>query len=434
VRSKASKRKDKVNSYYILIRVKFNFFLRGCHTISGIDQFYRTNPKQVIIAGGGYAGIQVALVLEDLLRGSDTKISLIDKNAYHTLLPSLPEIISKRGFSIIDYADIIQGKRIEFIQAIITNIDLHKKSIDITDLKNNNHSSLKYDFLAMSLGSQPFLPNIEGLKEHAFLFNTIQDAQRIVERISDPSLSGNIVIAGGGATGVELAGEIASVINRQQKSRTKSNNVNIILVSPHILSGFPDSAVSWVKAYLGSLGVRVLVCSECHVSKVKPNMIYLKNGTHVTYTMFIWTGGVSASSLLKKMGLKIGEKGRVVVDKYLQAGGTQDVFVIGDAALVLDSKGKALPTNAYFAEQHGRIAAQNIYALLNGEEKKLLEYRPEDAGSTFAISMGKDFAVSRVGRLDLFGYSASKLKKLIKMKYLKDIAGSSLASKEFYKF
>ena len=397
---------------------------------------YRTNPKQVIIAGGGYAGIQVALMLEYLLRGSGTKISLIDKNAYHTLLPSLPEIISKRGFSIIDYKDIIQGKRIEFIQAIITNIDLHKKSIDITDLKNNNHSSLKYDFLVMSLGSQPFLPNIEGLKEHAFLFNTIQDAQRIAERISDPSLNDNIVIAGGGATGVELAGEIASVINtQQQKSMAKSrSNVNIILVSPHILSGFPDSAVSWVKAYLGSLGVRLLLCSECHVLKVKPNMIYLKNGTHVTYTMFIWTGGVSASSLLKKTGLKIGEKGRVVVDKYLQAEGMQDVFVVGDAALVLDSKGKALPTNAYFAEQHGRIAAQNIYALLNGEEKKLLEYRPEDAGSTFAISMGKDFAVSRVGRLDLFGYSASKLKKLIKMKYLKDIAGSSLASKEFYKF
>jgi NADH:ubiquinone reductase (H+-translocating) len=275
----------------------------------------------------------------------------------------LPETISKRGFSIIDYADIIQDKRIQFIQATITNIDLSRKLIDITDLQNN-HSSLKYDFLTISLGSQPFLPSIEGLKEYAYLFTTIQDAQRIAERISDPSLSGNIVIAGGGATGVELSGEIAI-----QKYDAKSNDVNIILVSPQILSGFPDSAVSWVKAYLGSLGVRLLVCSECHVSKVKPNMIYLKNGTHVTYTMFIWTGGVSASSLLKKTGLKTGEKGRVVVDKYLQAEGTQDVFVIGDAALVLDSKGKSLPTNAYLAEQHGRIASQNIYALLNGEEK-----------------------------------------------------------------
>jgi NADH:ubiquinone reductase (H+-translocating) len=402
---------------------------------ANLTQFHHPRTtKQVIIAGGGYAGIQVALMLESLLKGSDTIISLIDKNAYHTLLPNLPEIISNRGFSIIDYKDIVQDKRIEFIQATITNIDLSKKLVDITDLQNN-HSSLKYDFLAISLGSQPFLPNIEGLKEYAFLFNTIQDAQRIAERILDPSLNGNVVIAGGGATGVELAGEIASIVNiRQQKYNAKSSDVNIILVSPYILSGFPDSAVSWVKAYLGSFGVELLICSECYVSEVKPKIIYLKNGTHLAYTMFIWTGGVSASSLLKKIGLKIGEKGRVVVNKYLQAEGMQDVFVIGDAALVLDSKGKALPTNAYFAEQHGRIAAQNIYALLNGEEEKLLEYRPEEAGSTFAISMGKDFAVSRVGGLDLFGYSASKLKKLIKMKYLKDIAGSSLAAKEFYKF
>jgi len=163
---------------------------------------HNTNPKQIIIAGGGYAGIQVALMLEYLFKGSDTIISLIDKNAYHTLLPSLPEIISNRGFSIIDYRDIIQDKKIEFIQATITNIDLSKKLVDITDLQNN-HFSLKYDFLAISLGSQPFLPNIEGLKEHAFLFNTIQDAQTIAERILDPSLNGNIVVAGGGATGVE---------------------------------------------------------------------------------------------------------------------------------------------------------------------------------------------------------------------------------------
>src|SRR5918911_1229712 len=293
------------------------------------------------------------------------------------------------------------------------------------------------DFLVISLGSRPFLPTIEGLKEYAFLFNTIQDAQRITERISDPSLRGNIIIAGGGATGVELAGEIAYVINtreQQKYNNTKSSNVSIILVSPHILSGLPDSAVSWVKGYLGSLSVNLLVCSDCYVLQVKPHIIYLKNGTHVTYSMFIWTGGVSASPLLKKIGLKIGNKGRVVVNKYLQAEGTQDVFVVGDTALVLDNKGKALPTNAYFAEQHGRIAAQNIYALLEGEEEKLQEYRPEEARSTFAISMGKDFAVSRVGGLDLFGYSASKLKKLIKMKYLKDIAGSSLAAKEFYKF
>ena len=92
---------------------------------------YKTNPKQVIIAGGGYAGIQAALSLEHLLKGSYTKISLIDKNAYHSLLPSLPEIISNRGFSIIDHKDIKQYKIIEFIQAIITDIDLSNKLVNM---------------------------------------------------------------------------------------------------------------------------------------------------------------------------------------------------------------------------------------------------------------------------------------------------------------
>jgi NADH:quinone reductase (non-electrogenic) len=399
---------------------------------------YKTNNKQVSIAGGGYAGIQVALTLERLLEGTGAEILLIDKKPYHTLLPSLPEIISKRGFSVINYKDIIRDKRIIFVQSTITNIDLNKKLVDIID-KENNHSSLKYDFLAISLGSQPFLPNIEGLKEHAFQFNSIQDAQKIAERISDTTLSGNIVIAGGGATGVELAGEISYVLKTQQKrnnsNNPKSSDVNIILASPHLLSGFPDSAVNWAKAYLRSLGVKLLVCPECHVLQVGPDVIYLKNGNQITYTMFIWTGGVSAHSLLKKTGLKIGEKGRVVVSKYLQAEAMHDVFVVGDAALVFDNKNEALPTSAYVAEQQGRIVAQNISTLLaGGQEKKLLEYRPEEPGSTFAISIGKDFAVSRAGGLDLFGYSASALKKLIKMKYLKGIAGSSLAAKEFYKF
>ena len=62
---------------------------------------YKSNPKQVIIAGGGYAGIQAALTLEHLLQGSDTEISLIDKNAYHTLLPSLPEIIQTVDFQAL---------------------------------------------------------------------------------------------------------------------------------------------------------------------------------------------------------------------------------------------------------------------------------------------------------------------------------------------
>ena len=384
--------------------------------------------RQILIAGGGYAGIQAALILERLLKGKNTKILLIDKNKYHTLLPSLPEVISKRGFSIIDYKDIIQAKKIDFIQTTISSIDLDKRELFTSD----SPYPLKYDYLIISLGSKPFLPNIRGLTKYAFQFNTIQDAEKIANKLLDTSLKENIIIGGGGATGVELAGEIASVL-KQPYSRSNQYHPNTVtLVSPNLLPGFPDPTVKWAKAYLESLQVKLVLGSECYITEVKPDSIHLKNGREIKTTMFIWTGGVTTIPLLQKIGLKTGNKGRVAVNKFLQAIGRGEVFVIGDAALIVDNKGQPLPTNAYFAEQHGKIAAKNIYALIEG--RKLQEYRPEQPGSNFAISIGSNFAVSRVGGLDLFGYSASKLKKLIKMKYLRDIGGSNLAGKEYYKF
>ena len=119
--------------------------------------------KRILIAGGGYAGIQAALTLERLLNRTASRILLIDKNKYHTLLPSLPEIISKRGFSIINYTDIIQTKKIDFIQTTITDIDLDKKEV----FTSGNSYPLIYDFLILALGSTPFLPKIPGLREYA---------------------------------------------------------------------------------------------------------------------------------------------------------------------------------------------------------------------------------------------------------------------------
>ena len=206
----------------------------------------------------------------------------------------------------------------------------------------------------------------------------------------------------------------------------------VILVSPNLLPGFPDSTVKWTRAYLQSLQVELILGRECYITEIKPDSICLKNGNEIKDTMFIWTGGVTTIPLLQNIGLKTGSKGRVVVNKFLQAFGRDDVFVIGDAADIVDNQGHSLPTTAYFAEQHGKVAAQNSYALIKG--KKLQEYRPDQPGSNFAISIGSNFAVSRAGGLDLFGYSASKLKKLIKMKYLRDIGGSALAGKEYSKF
>jgi NADH dehydrogenase FAD-containing subunit len=106
--------------------------------------------------------------------------------------------------------------------------------------------------------------------------------------------------------------------------------------------------------------------------------------------------------------------------------------VIGDSALILDNLGHSLPTNAYFAKEHGKVAAYNIYAKING--LPLRKFSPTDPASTYAISIGSEFAISRISGLDLFGHSASNLKKVIKLKYLNEIGGVSLAGKEYSRF
>ncbi len=379
-----------------------------------------SDSVHILIVGGGYAGIQTALGLEQLLKKNYSKIQLIDRNIYHTLLPSLPEILSKRGFSIIYYKDIIQGKKIDFIQANITDIDLDKKLVFTT----NSSFRLRYDFLVLSMGSKPFLPNIPGLKEYSFQFNSIENANKITERLSSKDMidlteNTNIVIGGGGATGVEVAGEIASLIKKRNR---QYSNIRVILISPDLLAGFPTRTKNWVRAYLEALNVELLLGNEYYITEVKPDLVCLRNGRTIRTTMLIWAGGVTALSLPQQIGLKTGYNGRVIVNKFLQVEGQKNVFVLGDAALILNNKGYPVPTTAYFAEQHGKIAAQNIYSMIKEQGRTMKEYKVESHWlDNFAISIGSDLAVSRIRGLDLYGYSASKVKKLIKMKYLKDI-------------
>jgi NADH dehydrogenase len=266
------------------------------------------------------------------------------------------------------------------------------------------------------------------MNKYAYFFNSIEDAELIATALQNLDGEKTVVIGGAGATGVELAGEIATLRSIKPQSSSKE----VVLISANLLNGFPNEAIKWAKIYLDSLGVRLLIGREYSIVEIRPNSVRLKNDSEVKNTLFIWTGGVIATPFLKQIGLKIGEKDRVLVNNYLQPEGRNDIFVIGDSALIRDNLGHPLPTNAYFAKEHGKVAAYNIYAKINGLQ--LRKFSPSDPASTFAISIGSEFAISRISGLDLFGHSASNLKKVIKLKYLNEIGGVSLAGKEYSRF
>ena len=128
------------------------------------------------------------------------------------------------------------------------------------------------------------------------------------------------------------------------------------MVSSNLLIGFPNDAVKWAKIYLDSLNVQLLVGNAYSIVEIRPDSIRLIDGNEIKSSLFIWTGGVVSSPLLKQIGLKTGNKGRVIVNNYLQPEGKNDVFVIGDSALILDRHGQPLPTTAFFAKEHGKVA------------------------------------------------------------------------------
>lgn len=365
----------------------------------------------IVICGGGYSGIQAALELDRLTGGHS--ITLIDRSENHMLLPSLPEAIMKRGFYQIPYRAIFDKKRIRFLQSTILTIDLEKKQVMTVK------GPVDYDFLIIAMGGATHLPGIPGL-ESAYKFNDINDVKKIILRLLRAD-NETVVVAGAGATGVEVAGEIAAYAEAKRKK------LAIILVSPSLLAGFPENTRSWAGSYLRALGIDLKIGPMYAVSKVTDNSILLHSGEIIKSSFIVWTGGTKSSSLPKQIGLTTGYRDRAVVNQFLQSIDRQEVFVVGDCALILDEQGKQLPTSAQFAKQQGKLAARNINAIITS--KDLRKYTPSEEG--FAISIGPSFAVARIGTLDLYGGVASSAKKLIKLKYLKEIAGVSTAAKDY---
>jgi NADH dehydrogenase len=277
-----------------------------------------------------------------------------------------------------------------------------------------------YDFLVIAIGGAAHLPEIPGL-ELAYKFNDIKDVQKIIRRLLKAD-NETVVVAGAGATGVEVAGEIAAY------TETAGKRLSIVLSSPSLLAGFPENTKSWARSYLHALGVGLKIGPMYAVSKVTDCSILLHGGETIKSSFMIWTGGTKSSPLPKQIGLTTGYRDRVAVNQFLQSIDRPEVFVVGDCALILDEQGKQLATSAQFAKQQGRLAARNINAVITRED--LQKYTPSEEG--FAISIGPSFAVARIGTLDLYGGVASSAKKLIKLKYLKEIAGVSTAARDYF--
>jgi len=381
-------------------------------------------PKKILIVGAGFAGISCALNLSNRhLEG--VKITLVDPYPHFEYHAMLYRVLTGRSALevCIPLREIFRQRRnVEVVEDMIMDIDF-KKSRAL----GKSGFSYHYDNLVLGLGSEPSYFDIEGLKEYSFSFDSIESVIRLKNHIhklfsdfrhgdSKNNMSGlHIVIVGGGASGLEIAGSLALYTKQIAKKHGIEEaflTIDLISSSVRLVPQFPDEISDLVRYRLGSLGVNVYLGRR--VMKEEIEEVYIKDMILRAKTV-IWCAGTEGNHLYRKFGLPVNEKGRVKVNQYLQT--AEKVYIIGDGA---DTKLSGFSQTAILQGNH---AAGNIVRSLHGEA--LSEYIPEI--EDYFLPVGNDWAATEFLGKKIHGKTGWYLKRIHDLRFFMSILPLSKA-------
>jgi NADH dehydrogenase len=352
---------------------------------------------RVVILGGGFGGIGAA----KNLRKSDVDVVLVDGHDYHTFQPLLYQVATGLleqpavGHPIRDLFDKQDNIRIH--QDRVTGIDLAAREVSFGELEPE-----RYDYLVLALGAEVNFFGVDGAAEHAFPLYTLADAVRlkdhVLERweaadrnpqlVSDGAL--NMVVVGGGPTGVETAGAMAELyrgVFGKDYPDGAPEQARIVLVeaSPEIFGMFKPDIRSYTEQALSKRGVEVMTGEV--VESVSPEKVTLKSGTVLSAHTLVWGAGLQGNALVRSLGLELERGNRLAVDGELRIPSHPEVFAIGDIAAITDPKTEqVLPQLGSVALQSGEHAGETIARSVEGKETKPFKYR--DKGTMATIGRG----------------------------------------------
>src|SRR5690606_19325748 len=366
-----------------------------------MTQMNNRKPR-VIVVGGGFAGLNFINHLSE--KAYD--VTLVDKNNFNYFTPLLYQVAT--GFlepSNISYPlrKLTNAKGFNFRQGELSSIDADNNQIILTD-----GDVLTYDILVIAAGAKTNFFGNETLRERAFELKEISDALamrnafiRVLERASaekDPEIRKRlltIVIAGGGPTGVEVAGMLAEMNQRivgtdYPELGEERLKIHLVDGAPTLLT--PMSKKSQQKAYdiLTRLGVHVHLNQL--VTLYDDETVYLSGGETIEASTLIWSAGVVARGFGGLVQENARKDGRLVTDAYNRVIGYDNIYAIGDISIQFTDPAypKGHPQLAQPAKQQGTRLARNLNALAKGKKMKPFKYF--DRGDMAII--GKNYAVA----------------------------------------
>lgn len=355
---------------------------------------------QVIVVGAGFAGKTAA---KELARRG-IPVLLIDANNYHQFQPLLYQVATSQiGVSAIarPLRSIFRrlGK-VRVLTADVTAVDAANRTVTTADGETH-----RAQILVIAPGAVPNFFNTPGAEEHAYPLYSVTDATRLSAKLTqllddadrEPGGSVDVVVVGGGPTGVETAGAMAEnvkfVVPKYFSPELASRcRVHLVDMIPTVLNAFSEKSQQYTRKRLTKIGVQLHL--GVGVTEVREDAVVLADGTVIPSRVVVWAGGLKAGGIIANSGLKQGKGGRIDVRPDLTAPDVEGVYVLGDAANMTDSTGAALPQLGSVAQQAGKWAARNIQADLTGGTRQPFKYL--DKG--YMAMIGRGAAVAEIGR------------------------------------
>jgi NADH:ubiquinone reductase (H+-translocating) len=380
----------------------------------------------VVIVGGGFGGLEAALTLRSLT-GDAVTIALVDRDGFHSFIPSIHEVssgkITSRSIQI-PLEIMLAPAGIQFVHDAVTSIDPANRRVTTAA------QALDYDYLVLATGAENHFFSVPGAEEYSFRFRTPDDAERIhanlVRLLEEEQKDLHLVLAGGGTEGVEVAGELLDLIRESGQEHGPDRGavaITLVEAQQQLLPGFPPPARAFAEKYLREQGVTIITGQR--ITAVREGSLVLAAGTELPQSMLIWTGGIKPSRLIDGLPLPKDPAGWLLVNDQLHSPADDRFYAVGDCVAVQGPNGPLpLQRLAYHAQDQGEVAGINISSMLHG--KALMRYAPRYKPQL--ISIGRGTGIYTQGDVFKAGAWVVALKKAVERNHLMSCLNRPLLS------
>ena len=379
------------------------------------------NPHHVVILGGSYAGIAA---MQRLSKNQELKITLIDQHPYHYLQTEGYELISSNTSfdeTIVSLPALCANyENVTFKHCKVLGVE-HKRKVILLD-----NAKESYDTLVLALGSVTKRFECDAnVYNYSFGAKSLRGALRLNQFFQDELYKRlesnkkskehfNIIVGGAGLSGVEIAAGMQHFFNRYYRSNALSCatlHIHLIVSRATVLNGMHENIIKTTTKRLEKLRVKLHINNR--IASIHEHTTQLTDGTKIDFDFMIFAGGTMIAPCLEDLALQKTDKGQFIVDEYLRSVDDNAIYIVGDTAQLKTKQNTPLPPTAQTAVQSGQMAATNILFSLKG--KKLTKADIKIRG--IAIALGGKYAIISIYGIQINGYIAYLVKKLIERLY-----------------